>query len=287
MVGGPAGNRLGELGTGAPVCLLWGPVMHLATSLLATTNVGSPSGITSQDKWVRELWQISLWFSIPVSAAVVGGILWCLVRYRAKRPGPDGQTRQPAQFQYHIPIEAAYTIIPLVIVAVIFGFMFNAENKVDAVSKTPAVKIDVEGFQWGWRFVYPNGHQQVGTVSNELNIDTNDDLPVLILPQTETVQLHVVSLDVVHTFYVKEFLFNRDLIPGIDNVFDVNVNSTGIFQGQCNNICGQYHAYMRFLVEVMPIDQYNSWYAQQPPCSVTTAGGASDLPGACEKVPVS
>ena len=249
--------------------------MHLATSLLATTNVGSPSGITSQDKWVRELWQISLWFSIPVSAAVVGGILWCLVRYRAKRPGPDGQTRQPAQFQYHIPIEAAYTIIPLVIVAVVFGFMYHAENKVNAVSKTPAVKITVDGFQWGWRFIYPNGHQEVGTVANELNINSENNLPVLYMPAGETVQIHLVSLDVVHTFYVKEFLFNRDLVPGVDNTFDVNVNKTGMFEGQCNNICGQYHAYMRFMVKVMPKSDYEKWYAQQAACSVVTAGNES------------
>jgi cytochrome c oxidase subunit 2 len=261
--------------------------MHLATSLLATTNAGSPSGITTQDKWVRELWHISLYFAIPIAAIVLGGIFWCLLRYRARPEDPDGKTRAPAQFQYHIPIEAAYTIIPLIIVAVIFGFMFNAENKVDSVSKTPAVKIDVEGFQWGWRFVYPNGHQQVGTVSNALDINSDANLPVLVMPENETVQLHVVSLDVVHTFYVKEFLFNRDLIPGINNVFDLNVTQTGTFEGQCKNICGQYHAYMRFLVTVMTPADYNAWYAQRPPCSTTTAGGPVDQPGACPKVPES
>jgi cytochrome c oxidase subunit 2 len=127
----------------------------------------------------------------------------------------------------------------------------------------------------------------VGTVSNALDINSNNNLPVLVMPQNETVQLHVVSLDVVHTFYVKEFLFNRDLIPGINNVFDLNVTKTGIFEGQCNNICGQYHAYMRFLVDVMTPDQYNTWYSQRPPCSVTTAGGPADQPALCEKVPES
>jgi cytochrome c oxidase subunit 2 len=261
--------------------------MHLAPSLLASTNVGSPSGVTAQSHWVRQLWHISFYFAIPIAAIVLGGIFWCLLRYRARPNDPEGEARTPAQFQYHIPIEAAYTIIPLIIVAVIFGFMFNAENKVDAVSNTPAVKIDVEGFQWGWRFVYPNGHQQVGTVSNALNINSNDNLPVLVMPQNETVQLHVVSLDVVHTFYVKEFLFNRDLIPGINNIFDLNVLQTGVYQGQCNNICGTYHAYMRFLVDVMTPDQYNAWYAQQAPCSITTAGGPTNQPGLCVRVPQS
>jgi cytochrome c oxidase subunit 2 len=92
------------------------------------------------------------------------------------------------------------------------------------------------------------------------------------MPANETVQLHLVSDDVVHTFYVKEFLFNRDLIPGINNNVDLNVNRTGTFYGQCNNICGQYHAYMKFLVKVLSPGDYDSWYAQQAPNSITTAG---------------
>lgn len=249
--------------------------MHQATRLLAT-NFGSPSGVTTQDHWVRQLWHISYYFAVPIGLLVIALIVWAMVRYR-DRPGHE---RTPAQFQYHIPIEAAYTIIPLVVVAVIFGFMFNAENKQGTVAKNPAVKITVDGFQWGWRFVYPNGHVQVGT-GNYNDVNDNNDLPTLIIPANETVQLQVVSLDVVHTFYVPEFLYNRDLIPGVNNKFDVNVTQPGVYPGQCNNICGQYHAYMRFLVDVMPTAQYNSWYSQQPACSVTTAGVQGTKPGRC------
>jgi cytochrome c oxidase subunit 2 len=247
--------------------LIVGPVRDVATKLLGT-DLGSPHGVTTQDHWVRQLWHITYLFAVPIGVIVLGGILWCVFRYRHK----PGSERKAAQFQYHIPIEAAYTIIPLVIVAVVFGFMYSAENNVNKVSKTPAVKITVEGFQWGWRFTYPNGHEEVGTVANELNINSNLNLPVLYMPSNETVQLHLVSDDVVHTFYVKEFLFNRDLIPGINNVVDFNVTKTGVFEGQCNNICGQYHAYMRFLVQVMSPADYGTWYANQAPNSITTAG---------------
>ncbi|MGH9054748.1 MAG: hypothetical protein ACRDYY_02585, partial [Acidimicrobiales bacterium] len=152
--------------------------MILPAARLLGTDLGSPHGVTQQDQWFRLLWHISYYFAVPLGLIVFGGVMWCIFRYRAK-PGSD---RKPAQFQYHIPIEAAYTIIPLVIVAIIFGFMYNAENHVDHVSKTPAVKITVDGFQWGWRFIYPNGHQEVGTVSNELDINSNSDLPVLFIP---------------------------------------------------------------------------------------------------------
>jgi cytochrome c oxidase subunit 2 len=252
--------------------------MHPLTGLLAT-NFGSPTGVTTQDHYARELWRLSGYFSVPIGLLVLGLIGYAIVRYR-RRPGED---RKPAQFQYHIPLEATYTIIPLVVVAIIFGFMYNAENHVNKVVAKPAVSITVDGFQWGWRFVYHNGHVQIGTADYN-NINNNNDLPVLVMPSNETVQLRVVSLDVVHTFYVKEFLFNRDLIPGINNVFDINVTKPGLYPGQCNNICGEYHAYMRFLVDVMPPAQYNAWYANQPACSVTTAGVAGTQKGTCTAI---
>ncbi len=241
--------------------------MHAPTRLLAS-QFGSPHGVTAQDSYVRLLWHLAFYFALPLGLIVLGGIAWCLVRYRAK----PGSERRASQFQYHIPIEAAYTIIPLIIVAVIFGFMFNAENHVDRVSRAPAVKITVEGFQWGWRFVYPNGHQEIGTVANALNINSMKNLPVLYMPAGETVQFTLKSDDVVHTFYVRDWLWQRDLIPGVHNVADIDVKNPGIYDGQCNNICGQYHAYMRFLVDVMPVKQYKAWYAHQAANSITTAG---------------
>jgi cytochrome c oxidase subunit 2 len=245
-----------------------GAVTGIATQLLGRTDLGSPHGVTDQDHWVRQLWHITYIFAIPIFIIVMGGIIWCVLRYRVK----PGRPRRAAQFQYHIPIEAAYTIIPLVIVAIVFGFMYNAENKVNHISRTPDVKITVEGFQWGWRFTYPNGHQQYGAVYNELDINDFNNLPVLYVPTNETVQIHLISDDVVHTFYVKDLLFQRDMIPGIDNTFDLNLNKTAEMYGQCNNICGQFHAYMRFLMVSLTPADYNKWYAQQPPCSITTAG---------------
>jgi cytochrome c oxidase subunit 2 len=253
--------------------------MRIATRLLAHTDLGSPHGVTNQDHWVRQLWHITYIFAVPIGLIVIGGIAWCVIRYRV-RPGRE---RTAAQFQYHIPIEAAYTIIPLAIVAVVFGFMYNAENHVDKLSSNPNVTIQVDAFQWGWRFIYPNGHEEVGTIANELNINSTDNLPILYMPANETVQLHLVTEDVIHTFYVPAFLFQRDMIPGINNTVQFNVNRTGTFEGQCNNICGQYHAYMRFKVNVMSPTDYADWYAAQQPCSITTAGAGTELPSTCQQ----
>jgi cytochrome c oxidase subunit II len=245
-----------------------GPVSLLATQLLGESNFGSPTGVTRQDHQVLHLWHVTYAFAVPVGLTVLCLILWCVFRYRVR----PGNTRTPAQFQYHIPLEAAYTLIPLVVVAIIFGYVYKAENKEDAVSKHPALEVNVQGFQWGWKFTYPNGHQEVGDVAEEPNIDATNDLPILRLPENETVQLDLVSDDVVHSFYVPEFLFQRDIIPGVHNVVDFNITKTGTWIGECTNICGTYHAYMKFKVDVMPVGQFNSWLASQKPGSITNSG---------------
>jgi cytochrome c oxidase subunit 2 len=242
-------------------------VSRLQTHLLGT-YWGSPKGVTTNSQTVHQLWSLSYYIAIPLGAIVMAAIIWCLVRYSVK----PGDTREARQFQYHIPIEAAYTIIPLILVAVIFGFMYGAENKIDNLSKHPAVKITVEGFQWGWRFTYPNGHQEVGSIATEPDINDDAALPILELPEHEIIQLTLRSDDVNHSFYVPEFLFKRDLIQGINNVIDVNVTSTGQWIGECTQLCGTYHAFMRFEVKVVSQQAYAAWYKSQPADSIHIAG---------------
>lgn len=243
------------------------PVSH-SHLLLAMTNFGSPRGVTKQAHYVVQLWRVTYYLAIPIGGTVVGLIIWCAVRYR-KRPGQEGP---PKQVQYHIPLELSYTIVPILIVAVLFAFTVRAEHRIDAIAKHPAVVVKVEGFQWGWRFIYPNGHQQYGSIANEPNINDSSSLPILYLPAHETVQLNLRSLDVNHSFYVPEFLFKRDLIQGIKNDVDFNIVKPGKWIGECTQFCGTYHSFMRFWVDVLPPKQFNSWMAHQAPNSITTYG---------------
>jgi cytochrome c oxidase subunit 2 len=249
-------------------------VSLLAVAPLPATNWGSPAGVTTTSHDVIRLWAYTYYIAIPIGVIVIGAIVWCIFRYRYQ-PG-DGRVAK--QFQYHIPIEAAYTIIPLILVAVVFGFMYNVDNKIDNVTKTPALKINVQGFQWGWRFTYPNGHQEIGSVSSQPDINDETDLPILYMPAHETVQFTLQSDDVNHSFYVPEFTFKRDLIQGINNVVDINVTRTGTYIGECTQLCGTYHAFMRFEVDVLSPSQYKKWYAGQHANTITCAGSNS---GSC------
>ncbi len=206
---------------------------------------GMPTPVTKQSHSILHLWQGVMVTAIVVGAIVWALILWSVFRYR-KRPSDTGL---PPQVEYHVPLEVTYTVIPVIIVAVIFFFVVKVENRVNSTKGTPAVTVQVEGFQWGWRFSYlaPDG-SPLGTPV----VGNQDQPPTLRLPAGETVRLILVADDVAHSFYVPEFLFKRDLIPKVKNVVDLYIDRTGTFVGHCAEFCGLHHADMNFTVEAVP-----------------------------------
>ncbi len=230
--------------------------------LVATVvHWGSPAGVTQQDSNVLRMWDITYYIAIPLGAIVIGLIVWCAVRYRERA----GDEHIPRQFQYHIPLEALYTIVPLVLVTVVFAYTYRAEDRIDAVAPNPSLVVRVDAFQWGWRFTYPTGYEVLGSVATEPNINSTN-LPVLRLPAGETVQINLFSDDVNHSFYVPAFLFKRDAIQGINNSFDLNIDPSVAgqrFIGECTQFCGVYHPYMRFWLQVMAKDKFGAWLSSQ------------------------
>jgi cytochrome c oxidase subunit 2 len=212
---------------------------------------GAPSGATRQSQDFLHLWRGTIIAAIGVGALVWGLIIWSVVRYR-KRPGDDSL---PKQTRYHVPLEVTYTAIPIVIVAVIFGFVVPAQNRIDRLNRNPAVTVKVDGFKWGWRFSYLRPD---GTVIGTPVIGIQQDNPTLVLPEGETVRLLLNSEDVIHSFYIPDFLFKRDLIPGVNNAVDLYIDRTGTFEGHCAEFCGLFHSYMNFAVRAVPRAQFAS-----------------------------
>lgn len=222
----------------------------------------------------HDAYKLYQWLNIVamvIGAFVWGLIFWCVIRYR-RRPT---DTELPKQTRYNIPWEIAYTITPILIVAGIFGYTIVAEDAVDQVVKRPAVTIDVTGFQWGWKFAYANtpvtiqptavsATRPVGpSVASEGGNGQVVSYPTMVLPEHRTVQINLVSQDVVHGFYVPEFEFSRYAQPGVTNVFDFTPNRTGTFKAQCTQFCGLYHAQMIFYVKVVSASAYQSWLHSQ------------------------
>nr|MDQ3294894.1 cytochrome C oxidase subunit II [Actinomycetota bacterium] len=158
------------------------------------------------------------------------------------------------QNPYNIPIEILYTVAPVVIVAALFGFSISTQDAATALSDDPDVVVDVVGFQWQWRFTYPDeGVSLVGTPES--------GPPELVLPIGETVRFNLVADDVVHSFWVPNFLEKRDLIPGVDNALDITPNRLGTYPGRCAEFCGLDHWRMGFTVRVVEADEFAAWAA--------------------------
>ena len=216
------------------------------------TRLGFPNPITEQGKTVLTLWQGSWIAGLAVGVLVWGLILWAVIFHRKRGD------RLPPQVRYNMPIEIMYTAVPFVLIAVFFYFTAKDENYIDTVSKHPNVIVNVLGFQWSWQFNYPQYH-----VTNTGNMYGEGPLPVLEIPTGETVEFNLASEDVVHAFWVPEFLFKRDVIPDHPNHFQITATQTGTFIGHCSELCGLYHSKMLFTVKVVTPQQFQAYMATQ------------------------
>jgi cytochrome c oxidase subunit 2 len=114
------------------------------------SNFGFPEPKSTQGEDIAGLWRFSFIAAALVGALVVGLILWSLLRYRAKGDGPY----IPRQTEYQIRLEILYSVVPALIVAVLFGYTYQVQRRIDRKTDG-ATEIRVDGFQWQWRFSYP------------------------------------------------------------------------------------------------------------------------------------
>jgi cytochrome c oxidase subunit 2 len=216
---------------------------------------GWPEGVTDRAEDMRELWTGSV-----IAALIVGFLVWGLIFYSmvAHRKRGDELPRQTA---YNLPLEIAYTIAPFIIIAGLFFFTVVTQNKVMERSDNPDETIAVNAFKWNWQFVYPDTEGPDGEPVNTVGSST--EIPVLVLPVDRSIRFEVASADVIHSFWVPEFLFKLDVIPGNengrDNVFEVTVREEGAYVGRCAELCGTYHAYMNFEVRAVSGEDYDAY----------------------------
>jgi cytochrome c oxidase subunit 2 len=226
---------------------------------------GWPTGVTKQAEKMRVLWTWSSVTALIVGVIVWGLIFWACGRYRRK------SDELPKQTKYNLPLEWAYTITPFLIIAGLFYYTVVTENYVNKKSKNPAVTVEVDAFKWNWQFEYLQNH---GTVTNYPSVSpaqplstvgSSTEIPILVLPRGETVRFIEHSEDVIHSFWVPEFLFKRDVIPwgtqstARDNQFEITATSNGHFVGRCAELCGTYHSQMNFEVRVVDPDKFQQY----------------------------
>jgi cytochrome c oxidase subunit 2 len=244
----------------------------------AFTRLGMPVPVTKQGQVILHLWQGSWIAAWAVGAVVWGLILWAVVFHRKRANQP-----LPHQVRYNLPIEMLYTVVPIIMVGILFFFTARDENYIDKLSAHPDVTVTVVGYQWSWEFLYP-GYKVPGSAAGVVTENGqpwsptagNSQLPLLEIPAHETVRFNLVSTDVVHSFWIIPFEFKRDVIPGHPNHFEVTPTRT-LYGGpdaigHCTELCGLYHSRMLFKVKIVTPAQFRTWIHAQQAAQAKAAG---------------
>lgn len=220
---------------------------------------GEP-GVTNQTDRVATLWNGSWIAALAVGVLVWGLTVWCVVAYRKRK----GDEALPVQLRYHVPLELMYTVVPILMIGVLFYFTQRDMGAIVDTSEEPDVSIGVYGKMWSWDFNYlDDGVWDAGVQAvHEGQPGVAETLPTLYLPVGERVEFTLNSRDVIHSFWVPDFLFKMDVIPGRTNVFQVIPQREGLYVGKCAELCGEFHSDMLFNVAVVSRDEYDAHIAE-------------------------
>jgi cytochrome c oxidase subunit 2 len=213
------------------------------------SGLGFPKGVSS----VNDTSGV-LWYWAWVTAGIVGVstfilLMWPVVFHRKK----SGEF--PSQTRYNIPVEVAYTLIPFVIVAVLFAYTVRDQSRITKVESatTAAHNISINAIQWSWQFTYKDA-ATAPTVTG-----TPAQRPELVLPLGEKVLFTLTASDVDHGFWIPAFMIQMQALPHITNHLEFAAEKLGTFPGRCNILCGRDHSQMLFTIKVVTPSQYTDY----------------------------
>ncbi len=221
------------------------------------TGLYPPIAVTDQGAQIRDLYTIVFLISAAIFLLVEGLIIWTVVRYRRK-PGDD---TLPPQTHGNKIAEIVWTVVPTLIVIFLFVISWQTLNAVDTHSAEPQQRIRAVAGQFQWQFDYLSADGK--TILYTQLVPTGED-GGMVVPAGRTVQLTLVSQDVIHAFYVPQFLFKRDVVPGRVNSFEFKVSDKEAgqtFRGQCAELCGVGHRIMLFEVHALTGAEFDTWLA--------------------------
>ena len=245
---------------GALLVALLVPTGALADALTPESG-GSPN---ADD--IDTLYKVLLYVAIVVLVGVEGTLLYSLLRFRRRKGKVAAQIRGNTNLEIGWTVLAALVLVILVAVTFIKlpgiknparsganGLFASNGQLVAAVDQPPppggkALRIDVNGQQYIWRFTYPNGAFSYET---------------MVVPVNTTILLRIQSQDVAHSWWIPKLGGKFDAIPGYVNKTWFKIPQPGTYRGQCAELCGRNHANMIAEVRAVPVDEYRSWVSRQ------------------------
>jgi cytochrome c oxidase subunit 2 len=262
-----------------------------------------PVGVTELSRDVHDLHMLILWICVGIGVAVYGVLIYSLIYHRKSRGAV------PATFHENTRLEIIWTIIPFLI---LLGMAIPATKvmlniyDLDNSREPVAMTVKVTGYQWKWRYEYldegidffstldrkSNEARQLGAKTDLSKVDhylLNVDKP-LVIPVNQKVRFVFTAADVIHSWWVPEFGWKKDAIPGFITDGWVKVEKVGTYRGQCTELCGRDHGFMPIVVEVKSEADYKEWVAAhkgaaKPEAVAAAAGGAAPAASTSSEAP--
>ena len=208
----------------------------------------APSALVSTRRVYDHLASIYLPIAIGVFALFAVLIIASVLRYRA-RP-------QPSRRSENNVLEGSYAVLLAGVVGFLLYLTLTAEHKVDTVAnhERPSLIVDVTAAKWVWEFRYPADH-----IVARSGFDVGDQ--PLVVPEDRAIRFNLRSQDVIHSLWIPQLEFKRDLIPGAAERVTLTFTRLGVFDGQCAEFCGLHHAEMTFRVRVLTPAAFATWVA--------------------------
>lgn len=262
-----------------------------SAAALAAWEVNMPVGVTELSRRIHGLHMLIFWICALIALAVFSTMIYSIVRFR------HSQGAVAANFDHSTRAEIVWTIIP---VAILIGMAIPAAATLVRIEDTrnSELTVKVTGYQWMWHYDYLD--EKVAFFSRlardsdaarqlDSGIDPNTvpnyvlevDRP-MVVPVGKKVRVLLTAADVIHAWWVPQFAMKKDAIPGFVNEMWFRADETGIYRGQCAELCGRDHAFMPIVVEVKSQADYDSWLQAQK--AGTGTGNAVATAAASAKV---
>jgi cytochrome c oxidase subunit 2 len=233
-------------------------------------DINMPYGVTPMSHDVYNLHMYAFWMMVGIGVIVFGIIIFSLIFHR-KAIG-----HKAAQFHENTVLEVIWTIIPFLILIALAAPAAKILVK-ETNTSDPAMTLEIEGYQWMWQYNYL---QQGFSYFSKLS-DSSDEARMLdskvspfsvphylrsvdhplVLPTGEKIRLLITANDVIHSWYVPDFAFKMDAIPGFVNQGWIEIDKPGTYRGGCTELCGRGHGFMPIVVIAKPPAEYQKWLA--------------------------
>ena len=283
-------KRTARLAALAATALSTAAPLHAAESGWHLLNM--PQGVTELSRRVYDLHMIIFGVCVAIAVVVFTWMIWSIVAFR-KSKGAVADTTMV----HNTKVEIVWTAIP---VAILVAMAVPAARTLIFIEDTrdTELTIKVTGFQWGWHYDYldhgvsffsrldrdSDAARQLDSGIDPSSVEhylLNVDNP-LVVPAGTKVRLLITASDVIHAWWVPAFGMKKDAIPGFVNEmwFEVDPDKTGIYRGQCTELCGRDHAFMPIVVDVRSKEDFDDWLKSQAEAQKQAAASGEPAPAA-------